>query len=188
MGKPDVTSSRRGLLQLLFADTEQSGDAKMRASKKTFQRTELLVEKELTLHISSLVALRKSLSSVGLGLLFCRWSAGEGLGVPGRRGDLSCAGGRPPPSRLLQAWLSGPLRPAVGVSFALLFIYLEFLRSIRCPIRYLFHCEHPGTHFFSGTFSPLVPTESIPSQDDFGRECKHLSFQQSTAGGKELQI
>ena len=127
MGKPDVTSSRRGLLQLLFADTEQSGDTEMRARRKTFQRTEWLVEKELTLRISSLVALRKSLSSAGLGLLFCGWSAGEGIGVPGRQGDLRSAGGRPPPSRLLQAWLSGPLWPAVGVSFALLFIYLEFL-------------------------------------------------------------
>lgn len=127
MGKPDVTSSRRGLLQLLFADTEQSGDTEVRARRKTFQRTEWLVEKELTLRISSLVALRKSLSSAGLGLLFCGWSAGEGIGVPGRRGDLRSAGGRPPPSRLLQAWLSGPLWPAVGVSFALLFIYLEFL-------------------------------------------------------------
>lgn len=93
---------------------------------KTFQRTELLLEKELPLCISSLVALRKPLSSAGLGLVFCGWSGGEGTAVPGRQGDFGCAGGGLPVSSAegVAGW---PLWPAVGVSFALLRIYLAFL-------------------------------------------------------------
>lgn len=160
----------------------------MRAGEKTMRRTELLVGKELTFRVSSLVALRKSLRSAGLGLWSCGCSGGEGTAVPGRRADLSCAGGGLP--RLVAAG-RGSVVPSGLLEESLLLSSLltsNFLVPLRYPVRYLFHYEHPCMYFFSGTFSPLVPTDSIPSQDDFGRECKHLSFQQSTAGGKELQI
>ena len=86
----------------------------------------MLVETELTLCISSLVALRKPLSSAGLGLVFCGWGGGEGTGVPGRQ--VTSAGQGTASHVSSAAGVAGwPLWPAVGVSFALLRIYLAFL-------------------------------------------------------------